>query len=312
MSSLLVTGATGFIGRAVLEMLARDDEEVHALSSQPQDAIPSHVTWHRADLGDDAAVARTLETIKPGRLLHLAWYVEHGRFWESPQNVVWVERSLQLMRSFARAGGERAVMVGTCAEYDWSRIDGALHETRSPTAPETLYGVAKDGLRRIGSRYAQVAGLEFAWARLFFLYGPHEAPGRLVSSVIRHLLIGDVVRTTSGTQKRDFLHVSDAARALVGLLDSRVVGPVNVASGEATAVSDVVDQIAKIIERPDLIDRGALVDRDGPSLLLADVARLRCEVGFQPSISLIDGLAETVAWWRAQTRTPTSELTQTS
>jgi nucleoside-diphosphate-sugar epimerase len=300
MSRVLVTGASGFVGLPTLAALAGRGEEVHALSSQPSPPEVAGVHWHQVDLGDEVATERLVSDLSPERLLHLAWYVEHGRFWDAPENVIWVERSLRLVRAFARAGGRRAVLLGTCAEYDWSVADGPLHETVSPIAPTTMYGVAKDALRRVSSAYAELEGFQLAWGRLFFLYGPREAPGRLVSSVIQALLSGEVVETTAGTQRRDFMYVDDLARALVALLDSPVVGPVNIASGEARALAELVDEIARVIGRPELVKRGALPERaNDPPLLLADVGRLRDEVGFRPETDLARGVIDTVAWWRS-------------
>jgi nucleoside-diphosphate-sugar epimerase len=302
MSSVLVTGATGFVGLRVIIELAHGGEEVHALSTRSSPPEVAGVRWHRVDLGDENRGASLIRELAPEQLVHLAWYVEHGRFWNAPENVLWVERSLRLLREFARAGGKRAVMLGTCAEYDWSLADGPLSESRSPLAPATLYGVAKDALRRVACAYAEVRGFELAWGRPFFFYGPREDPRRLVSSVVRSLLGGEVVDTTSGEQRRDFLHVDDVAGAVVALLHSRVVGPVNIASGEDVAVAEVIERIAQAIGRPELVRRGGLPDRPEPPLLLADVARLRDEVGYRPRWSLAEGLADTVRWWEQQRR----------
>jgi nucleoside-diphosphate-sugar epimerase len=296
-SGVLVTGGTGFVGLPVVAELARGEQEVHAITTRPSPPDVSGVRWHRADLGDDSVHDSLIGDIAPDRLVHLAWYVEHGRFWNAPENVLWVERSLRLMRSFARAGGRRGVILGTCAEYDWSAADDPLSESDSPLGPATLYGVTKDALRRVASAYAEEEGFELAWGRPFFFYGPRENPGRLVSSVVRSLLAGEAVDTTSGQQRRDFLHVDDVAGAVVALLQSPVVGPVNIGSGIGTAVAEVVDQIAKTIGRPELVRRGGLPDRSEPSLLVADVARLRDEVGFRPRWGLAEGLADTVRWW---------------
>jgi nucleoside-diphosphate-sugar epimerase len=302
MTRVLVTGGSGFVGLPVLRDLARADIEVHALSTRASPPQVHGVRWHPIDLADEHAVEALVCELRPQRLVHLAWYVEHGRFWEASENLLWVERSLRLVRAFARAGGQRAVMLGTCAEYDWSDARAPLEEARSPIAPATLYGVAKDSLRRLVAAYAEREGFELAWARLFFLYGPREAPGRLVSSVIRALLAGEPAPTTSGTQIRDFMHVHDVARAVVALLDSNVVGPVNVASGNPTPLADIVELIAREIGRPELVRRGALPDRPGePPLLVGDVARLRDEVGFRAQLSLAEGIAETVAWQRGAT-----------
>ena len=190
-------------------------------------------------------------------------------------------------------------MVGTCAEYDWSTATGPLAEYTSPVNPATLYGVAKDALRRVASAYAEQEGVELAWGRLFLLYGPREAPARLVPSVIRALLTGQPVATGSPERVRDFLHVEDVAGAVVALLHSSVLGPVNIASGLRVTVGDVLDRIVQLTGRAELVRRGALPDRLGePPLLLADVARLRDEVGYRPRLELAEGLATTVRWWQ--------------
>jgi nucleoside-diphosphate-sugar epimerase len=299
MSGVLVTGGSGFVGLPTLAALVARGEEVHALSTRASPPAVEGVQWHRADLGNELAAERLLSDLSPERLVHLAWYVEHGRFWDAPENVVWVERSLRLLRAFAAAGGRRAVLLGTCAEYDWSAVDGPLSERGSAIAPATLYGVAKDALRRLACAYAEREGFDVAWARLFFLYGPREPAGRLMPAVISSLLAGEQVRTTAGTQQRDFLHVDDVGRGLVALLGSDVTGPVNLASGTPVAVAEIVARIAREIGRPELVLRGALPDRPNePPLLVGDVARLREEVGFTPEIALADGIRDSVEWWR--------------
>jgi nucleoside-diphosphate-sugar epimerase len=295
--SVLLTGATGFIGRPLVEQLSALEGDVHAISRGPAPEYGDRAIWHVLDIGDQDALASLIEDVAPERLVHLAWYVEHGRFWSAAENLDWVGRSLDLLRSFVAAGGQRAVLLGTCAEYDWSRAEEPLDELASPVAPASLYGTAKDALRRVAESYADGAGIELAWARPFFFYGPHESPGRLVPAVIRPLLSGKPVETTEGGQRRDFMHVEDVAGGIAALLDSSVVGPVNVATGEAVAVADVVGRIASLIGRPELIKAGSLPSRPEPPLLVAETHRLRDEVGFSPRWGLQDGLEATIRWW---------------
>jgi nucleoside-diphosphate-sugar epimerase len=296
---VLVSGARGFVGLPLLAELARDGAELHALSTRPSSPALPGVCWHRIDLFDSVAVDALMQELAPERLVHLAWYTEHGRYWRAPENVTWVERSLELVRAFVRYGGRRLVMLGTCAEYDWATATAPLVESSSPLVPATLYGAAKDALRRVAEAYAAQEGVELAWGRLFFLYGPREASARLVPSVTRALLLGEPVAVSSAQQVRDFMHVDDVAAAVAALLECSVVGPVNIASGVGVTVGDVIEEIVRLIGRPDLVRRGALPDRPGdPPLLLADVTRLRDEVGFRPRWGLADGLAATVQWWR--------------
>jgi nucleoside-diphosphate-sugar epimerase len=302
-SRVLVTGASGFVGRPLVRSLVQAGEEVHALTI-PGVPMPDEdgVRWHEVDLLDRGRVAETIAELRPERLVHLAWYVAHGSYWSSPENARWVAASLDLLRAFAETEGRRAVLVGSCAEYEWGG-EADLDEGDSALRPATLYGVCKDGLRRVAEAYAGQVGLELAWGRLFFLYGPHEQSARLVPAVIRALLAGEPVETSAGTQVRDFMHVEDVAAALAALLCSEVTGPVNIASGREVAIAEILDRIGELTDGVELIDRGARPLAPGePQRIVADVRRLSREVGFEARISLADGLASTVEWWRERAR----------
>jgi nucleoside-diphosphate-sugar epimerase len=297
-STVLVTGATGFVGRHALQALLRSGQEVHAVARTPPPGA-AEVSWHTADLLEPGAAERVVAAARPSHLLHLAWYAEHGRYWTAPENVQWVEATLALFRAFAGQVGERAVMAGTSAEYDWSH--GFCSEHVTPRRPATLYGVAKDAAHRVVAAAAEQAGVGLAWGRVFFLYGPHEHPERLVPSVARALVQGRPAPVSSGAQVRDFMHVEDVADGFAALLRSNVAGPVNVASGDPVRIRDIVATLGELAGRPDLLRLGELPDRPGdPPLLVADVRRLRDEVGFVPRHSLVDGLRDTLEWWRAR------------
>jgi nucleoside-diphosphate-sugar epimerase len=296
---VLVTGGTGFIGRNVLGGLVERGFEVHATSRVVKDGAEPGIRWHEVDLTDEGAVKVVLKQVSPTHLLHLAWYVEHGAFWSSAENVRWVAASLNLLLRFRESGGKRAVIAGTCAEYQWSHED--LTESSSPVVPSTLYGVSKDALRRVAMAFAEGAGIEIAWGRIFFLYGPHEHPARLVPSVTRHVLRGELARCSDGEQVRDFLHVRDAAGAFAALLDSSTTGAVNIASGVAVTIGEVVGTIGRIAGRPDLIGLGRIprapVD---PDRICANVEKLFEGTSWRPEFSLESGLRETMEWWRRE------------
>lgn len=300
MSRVLVTGASGFVGRAALRPLVERGFEVHAVSSRaaPPEGT-DHVVWQRANLLAPAEAERLVRAVAPTHLLHLAWYAEPGRFWSAPENVAWVEASLRLLRAFAAAGGRRAVVAGSCAEYDWAERP-PYSERTTPLRPRTLYGACKASLHTIAAAYAeQQDDLACAWGRIFFLYGPGEQPGRLVSSVVEALVAGREAETTEGSQLRDFLFVEDAGAAFAALVASDVTGAVNVASGEGVPVGDVVAAAAATAGRPELVRRGALASRpDEPAAIVADVGRLREEVGFSPRFGLDEGMRRTLDWWR--------------
>jgi len=300
MKRVLLTGAGGFIGAQAMAPLLHRGYQVHAVHSRTHVPVnaPPEVIWHRADLMDQDVVTALMDRIRPSHLLHFAWYVQPGQFWNSAENFRWVAASLGLLRAFSANGGRRVVMAGTCAEYDWA--GGLLEENSTPLAPRTPYGVCKHALRLLLDSYAETNELSVAWGRIFFLYGPREYPQRLVASTIGNLLAGQPALCSEGSQRRDFLHVADVAAAFVALLDSSVRGPVNIASGQPVAIKDLVLQIGDLLGRRDLIRIGALPSKENePAELVGAVRRLGDEVGWSPSYSLESGLGETVAWWRA-------------
>lgn len=299
MARVLLTGARGFVGGPCLDLLVRQGHEVHAVSSQPVSRSGSSATWHQVDLLHAAETRGLLEAIRPELLLHLAWITEHGRYWTAEENHDWVAGSLALAESFVAVGGRRMLTAGTCAEYDWTR-PGPYAESEPGGPPATIYGRCKQQLRQGLEALADRSRLSQAWGRIFSPYGPGEAPQRFIPSVIGSLLRGEPARMSSGRQLRDFLHVSDVAAALVSLLESPVTGPVNIGSGVGVPMVDVARRLAERLKAPHLLQVGALPDRPGePDQLVADVGRLRDEVGFTASCSLDDGLAGTADWWLA-------------
>jgi len=278
MAVVLVTGATGFIGRATVDRLVRAGHDVHATSRRPPGARDA-VTWHVADLlrEDPSDVCRAAGA---STLVHLAWCVEPGQYWTSLENLDWVAASIRLVRAFSTSGGESAIAVGSAAEQHSS----------------ALYPTAKGSLRSLLHAGAGALGLDVAWARVHQLYGPGEAAGRLLPDVISSLLRGSPVRVSAGTQERDFVHVDDVADALVALVSNRVNGTFDVGTGRAIAVADVVRLAAAATGGRDLIEWDAVPLRDGePACLRADVTPLLEATGWRAQVTIEQGISSMVA-----------------
>jgi nucleoside-diphosphate-sugar epimerase len=296
MKRVLVTGARGFIGSHCLPELQARGFEVHAVSTHEVPAAAG-VVWHRADLHDPAQIGPLMSAVKPSHLLHLAWYVVPGKLIASPANIDWVVSSLGLVREFLKAGGRRITVSGSGYEYDWRY--GYCVESLTPTQPDTLYGLAKRDLHDLADAMAKDAGGTLANGRVFFLYGPNEHPDRLVPAIIRAVLRGEQAKSSHGLQIRDYLYVGDVASALVAILDSDVTGAVNVGSGVPVTLKEIILKIGAMLGRPDLIALGALPARanDLP-LVVASIERLTKELGWQPRVSLDEGLDRTIQWWK--------------
>jgi nucleoside-diphosphate-sugar epimerase len=297
MNRLLITGATGFLGVPCV-LHAAGEFELHTLARANRETL-SPVVRHQCDLFDADQVDELLAKVRPTHLLHLAWLATPGVYWTSPENHRWVTASKHLLTRFAECGGLRAVITGTCAEYDWTTC-GVCSEYKTPLRPTTVYGQCKNELHQwIVDRGCNSHGLSVAWARLFFLYGPREHSARLVSSVVRSLLAGEAAECSAGTQSRDFLHTQDVADALIALVKSDLEGSINIGSGNAVSVRSVIETVAKVCGQLELVRFGARPTPPGePPLLVADISRLRNELGWRPSILLEDGVREVVNWWR--------------
>jgi nucleoside-diphosphate-sugar epimerase len=296
MKRVLLTGASGFIGRHCLPLLLDKEYEVHALSSRAIPEAGPPVFWHRADLLDPDGPARLLDRLRPSHLLHFAWITEPGAYWTSPGNPRWAEASLALLRSFTEHGGRRAVVAGSCAEYDWR--SERCFESDAPS-PSTPYGSSKHSLHLQIEDLCREARVSSAWGRIFFVYGPHEKPERFVPSLIRALLGGERAVCHHADQTRDLLHVRDVAHAFVTLLESPAMGAVNIASGIPVALGGLARAIAGKIDRPDLLEcRSEPAVPISPRAVVADVRRMTKEVGWSPQYDLDRGLEETIDWWR--------------
>jgi nucleoside-diphosphate-sugar epimerase len=296
-SRVLITGARGFIGRRVVSRLLAEGHEVHGVTSGSRDLGDPRMIWHKADLLAPGAADLVTSQARATHLLHLAWYAVPGSFWSAVENIEWIGATLGLLRAFADTGGGRAVVAGTCAEYAWG--EEVLRENDTPMAPATLYGACKHATHIAASALSQQLDISLGWGRIFFLYGPGEDYRRLVASVARGLLMGGRVAATDGSQVRDFLHVDDVATAFAAFVLSDVQGSVNIASGQPVAVRAIVNEIASRAGGLDRVDFGALPLGPGdPPRIVADVSRLRDEVGFASSIRLADGIASTVECWR--------------
>jgi nucleoside-diphosphate-sugar epimerase len=298
---VLVTGAGGFVGRHTLAPLVAREYEVHATGRRacPAGLGDLPITWHEADLLDADARDRLLRAVEPSHLLHVAWHLESGKGTASPLNVDWIAASLLLGRAFVEGGGRRLVGVGSCFEYEHG-VTPILAET-SPLLAATVYGQAKAACFEGLSTLARATGLSTAWARLFYLYGPHEDRRRLVGDIASAVLEGREVATQDGLVRRDYMYVEDAGAALAALLDSDVPGPVNIATGTAPTVRSLVEAVGRAAGDLDRIRFGAReAPPNDPPEIRADVTRLRDEVEWFDLTPTDEGVRRTVEWWRTQ------------
>ena len=299
MKTVLLTGATGYIGQFTIRALLERQFIIHAVTSKSIKSKSSeNIIWHQTNLLDFAEKDDLIKNIRPTHLLHFAWYVEHGKFWNAIENIDWLQGSLNLARQFVKNGGKRLVISGTCAEYDWTK-KSPFSESETPLSPQTLYGAAKTSLALTLEKFAQANNFSFASGKIFFPFGANESPNRLIPSVIRALLKNELAETSHGNQIRDFLYVEDIAEAFVKLLESDVRGAVNIASGSGIKLKEIIKMIGEIIGKPELLRIGAIpASADEPLEIIADITRLSEEVKFRKKYDLRKSLEESVKFWK--------------
>ena len=291
---VLVTGGNGFIGRSCLNILQNFDCTVVACgrSSRPV-WISEDIDWHQVNLLNLDDRQELFKQFKPSHLLHLAWCTDPGNFWNDRQNLTWTAASIDLLSSFILAGGKHFVGAGSCAEYDWDF--GYLSENQTPLNSKTLFGKCKQAFSDVALKYCEEAQIKGSWGRVFYVYGPHEKPERLVPGLIQKLKAKHRAPVSSGTQIRDYMFVDDVANCFVKMISSDFTGAVNIGSGQPLRIREIISTVAEQLDAVDLVEFGSVPQRAGdPPIILADTHILSNELGFQTSINLDVGIGQTI------------------
>ena len=262
MIRVLVTGATGFVGRQILKSLGEHQvliTPVVRMGKETQvanfpnlekiistcDLFAESEDWW-ADHGKEVDL-----------VIHAAWYVEPGKYLQSEKNMDCLIGSLILAKGAAKAGVKRFIGIGTCSEYDLTQ---GLLSVNTPLKPITPYAAAKTALFIWLSQWHSTQSLSFAWCRLFYLYGEGEDERRLVPYLRKQLQNGKPAELTSGSQIRDFLDVAEAGKKIVEVALGNQIGPVNICSGMPVTVRQLAEQIASEYGRQDLLHFGVRPD----------------------------------------------------
>lgn len=259
---VLMTGATGFVGRQVMRALIKWNCRVRAVVRTgsedrlcERDAIERVVTTPDMWSEDAAWWADACQGVDT--VIHCAWYAEPGRYLQSSKNSECLAGTLRLADGAVAARVRRFVGVGSCFEYD---LDLGLLPAAAPLKPTTPYAEAKVAAFKVLSESLPAKGIAFVWCRLFYLYGEGEDERRLVPYLHARLREGEPALLTSGKQIRDYLDVGEAGHMIADVALGPAQGPVNVCSGFGITVRDLAERIADQYGRRDLLHFGARAD----------------------------------------------------
>ena len=271
MKTILLTGASGFVGKQIFKALSASNFRiVPVVRTGKESSFQSQSKVDRIVCSSDIFQESTdwwaeqCEGIDV--VIHAAWYAEPRKYLQSSKNMDCLVGSLNFARGAVIAGVKRFVGIGTCFEYDLSA--GVLSKD-SPLNPLTPYASTKVALYMALSHWLPEKSVEFAWCRLFYLYGEGEDERRLVPYLHKQLVKGEEVELTSGKKIRDFLDVSEAGRVIAEVAAGEQHGPINVCSGEPITVRQLAEQIGDTYGRRDLLKFGSRPDNlvDPPCVL---------------------------------------------
>jgi UDP-glucose 4-epimerase len=306
---VVATGGAGFIGSHLVDALVERGDEVIVvddLSSGAKQHLSPDVEFHQLDIRSRQA-AELIRRRRPDAIAHHAAQMSVSRsvrepLFDADTNLI---GSLNLLEA-AREVGARFVFASTGgALYG----DAAVLPTPEsyPAWPVSPYGVSKLAFEHYLHCYSAQHGLRYAALRYANVYGPRQNPhgeaGVIAIFCLRLLAEEEPIVNGDGNQTRDFVYVSDVVRAQIAALDSDVTGHFNVGSARQSDVNTVFDMIAERIGT-------SLGKRHGPArpgdqrTSALDWTLIRDRLGWQPQVSLEEGLSETVAWFRRAQEEP--------
>ena len=289
---VLVTGASGFIGSALVHRLLAGGAEVHGVSRRPPSAEGRGIVWHQADLGDPDRVRALVGGIRPARLFHLASAVSGrgDRDFVLPTLRDNLLSTVHLLLAAAESGVGRTILAGS------------MEEPEPGEAPSSPYSASKAAATLYGQLFSELYHLPVVHARIYMVYGPGQRDRtKVVPAAIRAALAGEAPRLSSGARPVDWNFVDDVAEGLERLSEAPGLEGrrVELGSGELVTVRALVERISALCGGPPPAI-GALPDRPLERVRRADAAATMAATGWRARVGLDEGLRRTIAALRSE------------
>ena len=301
---ILVTGGTGFIGSALCRSLVKRGDSVTVATRPGSDrtrlaGIADSITIVEADLVDFGQAAALVSRTRPEIVFHLACSVFNPPGVTASGHLdANIGATAALLEAVREHPACRLIHTGSAAEYPPGT---GLSEEMKP-APVNVYGAMKACASLLVDAYARIYGLKTARAVLFTVYGPGEAPHRLVPSTIEAALRGQAVRLRDGAVQRDMLFIDDAVDGLLRMGDTDLAPgtALNLCSGTGLTVRHIAEEILRLMDAPFAIEEHKQDGRsDEIRVVSGDNSRARHLLDWRPHWSLEAGLGESIAALRA-------------
>jgi len=285
--NILLTGASGYIGKALLPALLKERHSITNLCR-----VPGEV--HGIDEEIVAPTRQWPDTVR-GRYfdicIHLAWIATPGIYAFSTENEILADTTVRLADSLFTSGLPHFLGLGTSIEYAPGQST-PCRPGETPLAPETLYGRAKDRARRGIEDCAVRHNSGYTWARLFYPYGAGEHPNRIPSTFLQTLSQGEAIELGTPDSRKDFITIRDVVSALLCIVRTGTpLGEINIGSGQATSIAELAALCAEVAgASPALITTAKTRNADPYAFHLADISALS-RLGWKPRVDVREGLS---------------------
>lgn len=297
---VLVTGGSGFIGRHLVRALHAAGAQVHLMLRRPWPELPCHQIY-TGDLRQEAFVTSAVADSQPEVVFHLAASRARSLSAEAFAETIDINLigSLHLLEGLSHSTGlKNIVMLGTAEEYGCGQVP-FREDVRE--APVSAYSLSKLGTTHLAQMMAHTKGLPVTVLRPSVAYGPEQREDMFIPAMVCALLRGERFSMTSGEQTRDFIFIDDLVDALMRASLCAASGEViNIGSGKATRIADLVDKVEHLTRARGLAQRGAIAYRPGEAMQYQlDIRKAERLLDWRPLTSLEHGLRQTVDWYRA-------------
>jgi GDP-4-dehydro-6-deoxy-D-mannose reductase len=307
--AVLVTGAAGFAGSHLLDLLSAEDIDLvawHRPGGTPPDPRPA-TRWMAVDLLDPRAVAETVEQVRPAVIYHCAGAAHVGRSWEDTEPTLAINvRGTHHLLAALQSHSVRARVLVPSSALVYRPAKEPLNEDHE-LAPASPYGLSKLAQEMLAARAATDL-IDVRIVRPFNHMGPRQDPWFAASGFAKR--IADIeagrwkpeISVGNLDAERDLVDVRDTVRAYRLIVDRGVAGrPYNVCSGRAVAIRDVLEMLLARARVPIRVrvDPARLRPNDVP-VLLGDPSRIRAELGWTPIIPLEQTLNDLLEYWRGR------------
>lgn len=291
-SSVLVTGASGFIGSALCAKLVQTGAEVHAVSRSATPELCHGARCWQVDLADSDKTRALLKEVRPDVVYHFAGHAFGSREVELVQPTLRSNllSTVNLLLAATDLPCRRIVLSGSLEEPDGDA------EQIVPSSP---YAASKWAATAYGRMFHALYDLPVVIARPFLVYGPgQDDPRKMIPYVICSLLRGESPELGSGARPLDWIYVDDVVDGVLRVADAPGLEGtrVDLGSGQAVTVREVVERITAIIQPKHPPRFGALPDRPHEQVRIGDVEGTARKLAWRPSTSLAEGLSQTVQW----------------